>query len=209
MPIQTQPDRSGAGAYISTGRLPPPDTVRAVVAEAHERFKSNSDGRNSDVYPALARVPANLFGICVVGTNGHVDAVGDSDYEFSIMSVSKPFIFALVCEALGPEQLREQIGVNATGRAFNSLEAIERGEGGRTNPMVNAGAIATTSLVGNSSTADCPVSRAARCRSTRRSTPPPRRPTSAIRALPACCRATAGSTWTRPRRPICTPGSAR
>lgn len=147
MPIQTQPDRLGAGAYISTGRLPPPDTVRAVVAEAHERFKSNSDGRNSDVYPALARVPANLFGLCVVGTNGHVDAVGDSDYEFSIMSVSKPFVFALVCEALGPEQLREQIGVNATGRAFNSLEAIERGEGGRTNPMVNAGAIATTSLV--------------------------------------------------------------
>src|SRR5262249_5749999 len=72
--------------------------------------------------------------------------VGDSDYEFTIMSVSKPFLFALVCEALGPEALREKVGVNATGRAFNSVEGIERGDDGRTNPMVNSGAIATTSL---------------------------------------------------------------
>jgi glutaminase len=63
------------------------------------------------------------------------------------MSVSKPFIFALVCEELGPEKVRDKIGVNATGRSFNSLEGIERNADGRTNPMVNAGAIATTSLV--------------------------------------------------------------
>jgi glutaminase len=88
-----------------------------------------------------------LFGICVVGTTGDAYAVGDADYEFTIMSVSKPFVFALVCEALGHEQVRERIGVNATGRAFNSLAAIEEGDDGRTNPMVNAGAIATTSLV--------------------------------------------------------------
>jgi glutaminase len=56
-------------------------------------------------------------------------------------------VFALVTELMGPDEVRERIGVNATGRAFNSLEGIERGEGGRTNPMVNAGAIATTSLV--------------------------------------------------------------
>jgi glutaminase len=61
--------------------------------------------------------------------------------------VSKPFVFALVTELLGPDEIRQKVGVNATGRAFNSLEGIERGEDGRTNPMVNAGAIATTSLV--------------------------------------------------------------
>jgi glutaminase len=63
------------------------------------------------------------------------------------MSVSKPFIFALVCEALGAEQVRDKLGVNSTGLPFNSLAAIERSEDGRTNPMVNPGAIATTSLV--------------------------------------------------------------
>ena len=63
------------------------------------------------------------------------------------MSVSKPFVFALVCQALGAEQVRDKLGVNATGLPFNSLAAIERSADGRTNPMVNAGAIATTSLV--------------------------------------------------------------
>jgi glutaminase len=61
------------------------------------------------------------------------------------MSVSKPFLFALVCETIGPEEARAKLGANATGLPFNSLAAIEQG-GGRTNPMVNAGAIATTSL---------------------------------------------------------------
>ncbi|MCP3445254.1 glutaminase A [Bradyrhizobium sp. CCGUVB14] len=132
-------------AYVSTGHLPAPDTVQSLVNEAQRRFKSNRDGENSQVYPALARVPSELFGVCVVGTGGHVYGAGDVDYEFSIMSVSKPFLFALVCETIGPEEARAKLGANATGLPFNSLAAIEQGSG-RTNPMVNAGAIATTSL---------------------------------------------------------------
>jgi glutaminase len=121
--------------------------VATLVAEAHNRFKSNAEGKNSTVYPALARVPSDLFGVCVVGTNGNVYSVGDAAYEFTIMSVSKPFVFALVCQELGVEDARQKIGVNATGLAFNSLAGIERNPDGRTNPMVNSGAIATTSLV--------------------------------------------------------------
>ena len=131
--------------YVSTGHLPDAETVQKLVSDAHRRFKSNTDGQNSQVYPALARIPSDLFGVCVVGTSGRVYAAGDTDYEFSIMSVSKPFAFALVCERIGPEEARARLGANATGLAFNSLAAIEHG-GGRTNPMVNAGAIATTSL---------------------------------------------------------------
>lgn len=133
--------------YVSTGHLPPADAVRELVQVAHARFATDDQGENSNVYPALARVPRDLFGICVAGTGGEVFAVGDADHEFSIMSVSKPFVFALVCEQLGSSRLRERIGVNATGRAFNSLAAIEASRDGRTNPMVNSGAIATTSLV--------------------------------------------------------------
>ena len=66
---------------------------------------------------------------------------------FTIMSVSKPFVFALVCDAIGPDAARQKIGVNATGLAFNALAAIERDPDGRTNPMVNPGAIAATSLI--------------------------------------------------------------
>ena len=93
------------------------------------------------------RVPSDLFGICVVGTNGAVHSVGAAEHEFSIMSVSKPFVFALVCQVIGAAQAREKLGANATGYAFNSVAGIERSPNGRTNPMVNAGAIATTSLV--------------------------------------------------------------
>jgi len=133
--------------YVSTGHLPSPELVKAWVSEAYQRFKSNSEGENSDVYPALARVSHELFGICVVGTSGNVYAAGDTDHEFSIMSVSKPFVFALVCQEIGPEGGRAKLGANATGMPFNSLAAVERSPDGRTNPMVNAGAIATTSLV--------------------------------------------------------------
>jgi glutaminase len=133
--------------YVSTGHLPPAEDVVRLVDEVYERYKLNTDGKNSQVYPALAKVPSDLFGVCVVGTNGEVYTVGAAEYEFSIMSVSKPFVFAAVCQAVGLEQARQKLGANATGLPFNSLAAIERSSDGRTNPMVNAGAIATTSLV--------------------------------------------------------------
>ena len=52
-----------APSFVSTGHLPPPERVRALVDEAHERFKNVTEGKNSEVYPALARVPSDLFGI--------------------------------------------------------------------------------------------------------------------------------------------------
>lgn len=133
--------------YVSTGHLPPPELVTKQIREAYQRFKSNIDGENSTVYPALARVSKDLFGICVASTGGNLFSAGDADHEFSIMNVSKPFVFALVCQEIGPEEARQKLGVNGTGLAFNSLTAIEQGGDGRTNPMVNPGAIATTSLV--------------------------------------------------------------
>jgi glutaminase len=145
MPISA--DDSAAYPYVSTGHLPPQDEVARLVAQAFELYRSNEDGANSQVYPALARAPRNLFGVCVAGTGGETFAIGDAEHEFAIMSVSKPFVFALVCQAVGAGTARRKLGANATGLPFNSLAAVERSSDGRTNPMVNAGAIATTSLV--------------------------------------------------------------
>lgn len=136
----------GNADYISTGNLPVPYVVERLVHEAHERFRTNSDGVVSTVYPALERAQRDLFGVCLVGTNGNIHAAGDVDHLFTIMSISKPFVFALVCQAIGAQECREKLGVNSTGLPFNSLSAIERSPDGRTNPMVNSGAIATTSL---------------------------------------------------------------
>lgn len=149
-PSETRP--ALGEAYVSTGALPPVGEVEKLVREAHERFRDVTLGENSQVYPALARVSPELFGICVAGVDGRIFAIGDADHEFTIMSVSKPFVFALVCDLIGATGARERLGANATGYAFNSLAGIERQAGGRTNPMVNAGAIATTSLVPGEST---------------------------------------------------------
>ena len=70
------------------------------------------------------------------------------------MSVSKPFVFALVCGLVGAHEARIRLGVNSTGLPFNSLWAVERTPDGRTNPMVNAGAIAATSLAAGESIED-------------------------------------------------------
>jgi glutaminase len=147
MEVRPDGDKAAGGDYVSTGHLPSIELVQELVCEAHQRFKSNAEGRNSDVYPALTRVPRELFGICVAGAGGNVNAVGNADHEFAIMSVSKPFVFALVCQEIGAQAAREKLGANATGLPFNSLAAVERSPDGRTNPLVNAGAIASTSLV--------------------------------------------------------------
>lgn len=154
MSNQRKKSRASSSWYISTGHLPAPNVIKNLVNEAYKKFESDKRGQNSQVYPALARVPTRLFGICVVDTTGKAFSAGDAEYEFTIQSVSKPFIFALVCQETGVEAARDKLGVNATGRAFNSLEGIERNSDGRTNPMVNSGAIATTSLVPGSSMKD-------------------------------------------------------
>jgi glutaminase len=114
---------------VSTGLLPPSGEIVRLVDGSCQRYKTNTDGKNSQVYPALAEIPSDLFGICVVGTNGEVHSVGDSGHEFSIMSVSKPFIFALVCEAIGAEEARGKLGANATGLPFSSLAAAAYAQG--------------------------------------------------------------------------------
>jgi len=131
--------------YVSTGSLPPGVDVVALVDEAHRRYRDVEAGSVSDVYPALARASPALYGVCVAAVDGRIHLVGDADVGFTIMSVAKPFTFALVCDALGPDEIQRRVGVNATGLPFNSLEAVERAEQGRTNPMVNPGAIATVS----------------------------------------------------------------
>ena len=131
---------------ISTGHLPPSERVSALVADAHARFKSIDDGKVADYIPALAKAARELFAVCVVETSGTTHESGDSGHAFSIQSLSKPFVFALVCESLGEDQARAKLGVNSTGLPFDSVVAIEHARGGTTNPMVNAGAIAAASL---------------------------------------------------------------
>jgi glutaminase len=139
---------------ISTGHLPDPEWVRQLVLEAYECYRGLDEGKVADYIPALARVPRDLFGIVVVGVNGNVMEVGDVNHLFTIQSISKPFVFALVCQEIGYLEARAKLGVNATGLPFNSVMAIELNVDRTMNPMVNAGAIAATSLIPGDSAAE-------------------------------------------------------
>src|SRR3954454_7123763 len=147
MHLDTTADEARHQPTVSTGELPPADTVRYLMNEAHQLYSSVDDGVVADYIPVLARARRDLFGLSVVGVKGQAFSVGDTQERFSIQSVSKPFIFALICEALGYEEARLKLGVNNTGMPFNSVMAIELNPDRTMNPMVNAGAIAATSLI--------------------------------------------------------------
>lgn len=132
---------------ISTGRLPREELVERLMQDAHDRYAGVDDGAVADYIPALADADPELFGLSIVSVTGASHSVGDFRHEFSIQSISKAFVFALVCDALGPEAVLDAVGVNNTGLPFNSVMALELNGGSPMNPLVNAGALATTSLV--------------------------------------------------------------
>jgi glutaminase len=131
---------------VSTGDLPSLEVVASLMVEVEELYRDLDEGAVADYIPVLAEADPTLFGACVVGVGGLSFAVGDATHEFSLQSVSKAFVFGLVCEAIGHDEARRKLGVNATGLAFNSVMAIELNPDRTMNPMVNAGAMATTSL---------------------------------------------------------------
>jgi glutaminase len=143
---------STANAKGNVEAMPDASTLQSLVNEAHAKFKGVSDGKNADYIPILATIPSELFGVAIATRDGKVYAAGDVDYRFSIQSVSKPFTAALVMqENGGPQVIADKIGVEPTGLPFNSKMAIELYKARSVNPLVNAGALASVSLVKASS----------------------------------------------------------
>lgn len=125
--------------------------VEAVVREAYEKFKTDNSGKNADYIPYLAQVDSKLFGVAVVTTDNQAFTLGDIKYAFSIQSISKVYSLALAMEELGAERVFEKVGSEPTGRAFNSVFAVADMPTHTGNPLVNAGAIATVSLISGKS----------------------------------------------------------
>ena len=129
---------------------PRDEQVKAAVNEAYTMFKSDTSGKNADYIPYLAHVDSKLFGIAVITTDNRVFTLGDVGYSFSIQSISKVFTLALAMEEFGPDKVFERVGSEPTGRPFNSVSAVVDMPTHTGNPLVNAGAIATTSLISGS-----------------------------------------------------------
>ena len=123
-----------------------PDYAR-LIEQAHQKFKSNNDGKVADYIPALATYSPNNFAITIATVDGKIYQVGDVNKPFPMESLSKVFTMALAMEQHGPQVVLDKLGANATGMPFNSGLAVELTKGAPENPLVNAGAMSTVSLI--------------------------------------------------------------
>jgi len=124
-----------------------PDRIAEAVTAAHAKHKKNGRGKNASYIPALADVDPQLFGVCVATVDGQTFSAGDASCQFALESISKVFTAALAIEQVGPRVFHRKVGANPTGEAFNSVLALELHNDKPNSPMVNAGAMTTTSLV--------------------------------------------------------------
>ena len=124
--------------------------LQHYLAALHEKYRTLEEGQVATYIPELAKANPDAFGISIVTVDGYAYAVGDSDEHFTIQSISKPFVYAAALADRGREGVLRKVGVEPSGEAFNSI-SLDPQTGAPLNPMINAGAIATTGLVNGGS----------------------------------------------------------
>jgi glutaminase len=127
-----------------TGRVASP--IQDYLTRLHARLSQIDTGKVATYIPELANANPAWFGVVIATVDGHVYEVGDTRQTFTIQSISKPLVYGVALEDRGRERVRDAVGVEPSGDAFNSI-SLEPGSGRPLNPMINAGAIATSSLV--------------------------------------------------------------
>lgn len=120
--------------------------IQTYIEQLQAQLAPLKDGALASYIPELTKVDPEGFGICLVTVDGQVYSVGDSEQSFTIQSVSKAFVYATGLADRGKELISRKVGVEPSGDAFNSI-SLNPQTGAPMNPMINAGAIALTSLV--------------------------------------------------------------
>ncbi|MEO0433646.1 MAG: glutaminase A [Cyanobacteria bacterium J06656_5] len=128
--------------------------LQAFLEKLHHTYGATDEGQVAAYIPELSKANPDWFGISVVTTDGQAFNVGDTAQKFTIQSISKIFSYGLALEDHGREVLLEKVGVEPTGDPFNSMIRLDEGSHRPYNPMINAGAIATTSLLTGDSPTD-------------------------------------------------------
>ncbi|MGW1116519.1 glutaminase A [Streptomyces tanashiensis] len=122
------------------------DVVTEALEELRQRLQGRDEGAVADYIPQLAQADPDCFGLALVSMDGHRYRAGRCDTEFTLQSVTKPFVLALALAELGPEAVDRRVGTEPSGEAFNAI-SLDPATGRPANPMINAGAIAVTALV--------------------------------------------------------------
>lgn len=123
-------------------RTPIPDYLEEVL----DSLRDDTSGATADYIPELANANPDLFALSVTTATGGTYSAGDTQTEFSIQSISKPFAYAAAIMDRGLERVLESIGVEPSGEAFNEL-SLDPETNRPKNPMINAGAIAAHGLL--------------------------------------------------------------
>ncbi len=127
--------------------------IQQYLDELHARLAKIDSGEMADYIPELAKANPEWFGICLVTMDGIAYSSGDTDQTFTIQSVSKPFVYGTALADRGVASVIQRVGVEPSGDAFNSI-SLDPKTGAPLNPMINAGAIATTAMVAGESSAE-------------------------------------------------------
>jgi len=128
----------------------PQSSLQKRLTDMYARHLDNRAGRVATYIPELAKANPDAFGIAVATVDGKLYEVGDSRESFTIQSISKPFVYGLALADCGRKAVLQQVGVEPSGDAFNSIIFDDRNNR-PFNPMVNAGAIATTAMIAGDS----------------------------------------------------------
>ena len=121
-------------------------SIQAFLETLHEQCQPLAEGDVAQYIPELAKIDPDRFAISIVTVDGQRFQVGDTQ-AFTIQSISKVFSYGLALADHGRDRLLKKVGVEPTGDPFNSLIRLDEASKRPDNPMVNAGAIATTSLI--------------------------------------------------------------
>ena len=121
------------------------DPVREMLTSVLDEVRGEDAGETAQYIPELASADPDRLALAIADPHGRRIALGDED-PFTIQSISKPFVFALALDALGRDEVLRHVGVEPSGEPFNAI-SLEEGTGRPANPLINAGAIATTGLI--------------------------------------------------------------
>ncbi|WP_202081102.1 glutaminase A [Caldalkalibacillus salinus] len=106
------------------------------------------EGEVADYIPELGKVDPSLLGVSVCTLDGEVVEAGDTSRPFTMQSISKVLALALALMDRGEDVVFDVVGMEPTGDPFNSIIKLETMNPRKPlNPMINAGAIAVTSLI--------------------------------------------------------------
>jgi len=132
------------------GQAPTPVVadITAMQRDVENVIRELGANRDGKVYSAAVEgTNPDDLAVAVALIDGRAVRSGNTAARFPLMSVSKPFTYALAVEQRGAAFMLERIGVSATGLPYNSVTAGAVRRTSEQNPMVNAGAIATHSFI--------------------------------------------------------------